>query len=110
VRFTGIREELESEPNGTYLNLDVEWVSIFCVTHQPLRSNTTALFNECLTALISFIWNAQAPVIASFPRRRESSVFLAPWIPACAGMTKNPNDYLKEHSGHSQYRGNSLHL
>ncbi len=29
---------------------NVGWVSVFCVTHQALRSNTTHLFNECLAA------------------------------------------------------------
>jgi hypothetical protein len=38
-----------NDPNGTYLSRNVGWVSVFCVTYQALRSNTT-LFNVCLTA------------------------------------------------------------
>jgi hypothetical protein len=29
---------------------NVGWVSVFCVTHQALRSNTTPLLIECLAA------------------------------------------------------------
>lgn len=37
--------------NGTQLKLNVGWVSVFRVTHQALRSNTTRLFfKACLTA------------------------------------------------------------
>ncbi len=36
--------------NGTALSSNVGWVSVFCVTHQALRSNTTRLFKVCLTA------------------------------------------------------------
>ena len=30
-----------SDLNGAYFNRNVGWVSVFCVTHQALRSNTT---------------------------------------------------------------------
>jgi hypothetical protein len=33
--------------------------------------------------------NAKETLIKSFPRRRESSKLLKPWIPAFAGMTKS---------------------
>ena len=40
VRPTFFRN-LIPDTNGTYLSPKVGWVSVFCVTHQPLRSNTT---------------------------------------------------------------------
>ena len=36
--------------NGTCLSSNVGWVSVFCVTHQVLRSNATRFFNVCLPA------------------------------------------------------------
>jgi len=50
-----------SVPKGTYLSQNVGWVSVFCVTHQALRSNNNAFFNECLSAhLVGYATNCVA--------------------------------------------------
>jgi hypothetical protein len=35
--------DVGSDLNGTYLSQNVGWVSVFCVTHQSLRSNMKRL-------------------------------------------------------------------
>ena len=37
-------------PNFSALSSNVGWVSVLCVTHQALRSNTMLFLNECLAA------------------------------------------------------------
>jgi len=46
-------KKIGSYQNGTYLSRNVGWVSVFCVTRQALRSNTT---NLSMSAWRHFWW------------------------------------------------------
>ena len=111
-RQTKQTPSLTSDSNGTYLSLNVGWVSVFCVTHQALHSNTTPFLmsawrhigwvtaqTACLThpCMIKFdeLWlrlsskMTSSPGKPSHPKDRQKCLSLfVDWLPALFAHTR----------------------